>query len=283
MIGVIHMTLRDSAQHSVTLSLKSVLDPNIQQESENIALLRDGQTVYYARSAAGCPPLQAAPIVLIQGIYDHSPEQARRLVRNRIFTTTPLSESISGIVKVAAKRITASLALHNDHFKINSDDRVFEFHAQSIARPSSPSIPSGGNFPEPPQETLLGHSDFMALAFRLAGQVDRREARYASNRPIAAILVSNENQILAAAVNTNAKNRTLHAEMNLIASLKEQRIPPRARLYTTLKPCKMCAGMIFDSAMEPESLQVIYGENDPGPHARHTALDRHKFPSQSQL
>jgi tRNA(Arg) A34 adenosine deaminase TadA len=245
---------------------------------QDFAILRDGDTVYRASSPLKCVSIESAPVVLIQGIYDLKPEQARRIVRHRIFTTGGPSPSLSGIVKVAAKRITPSLTEQDEVFQIRSGEKLVEIHARDIHRPPPPDL-SGllQNSSE------WSNSQWMSLAKTLAHQIHRQEARYASDRPIAALLVSAENTLLGAAVNTNAKNRTLHAEMNLIASLSSRRIPPGSRLFTTLKPCRMCAGMICDSSSELRALQVIFSEDDPGPHARNTALDQCEFPVQSRL
>lgn len=248
--------------------------------SNDIAVLRDNETIYRATSVRDCAPLHSAPVALIQAIYDLKPEQARRITRQRIFTTLPSTESISGIVKVAAKRITTSLQLHSTDLTINDDANVVDVNAQKIWRPEQPSLPDLA-------KTAQSDAEWMQVARSLANKVDRRGPRYAADRPIGAILISDQNQVLAAAINTNAKNRTLHAEMNLVAALSECVIPPHSKLFTTLKPCKMCAGMIVDSAQDIQSLNIIFAENDPGPRAQNTALDRHNarcaHPIQSQL
>jgi len=41
----------------------------------------------------------------------------------------------------------------------------------------------------------------------------------------------------------------------------------------TLKPCKMCAGLLWDATEDPLGLQVVYAEEDPGRSARETVLD----------
>lgn len=260
--------------------------------SNDIAVLRDHDTLYRAASPQGCAPLYSAPIALIQAIYDLKPEQARRIVRQRIFTTLPSSESLLGMVKVAAKRITSSLSpdeiqthLNEDNLKTANLSHIIEIDVHKIWRPEQPKLSAVELFPADSDSTHTNRTDeeWMKIAISLSAQVDRRGPRYASDRPIGAILVSAQNKLLAAAINTNARNRTLHAEINLIASLSDAKIPPHAKIYTTLKPCKMCAGMIVDSAQDIQSLKVIFSENDPGPHARNTALDRCSHDVQSQL
>jgi tRNA(Arg) A34 adenosine deaminase TadA len=96
------------------------------------------------------------------------------------------------------------------------------------------------------------------------------------NRPVAAVLISREGKVLDWALNTNAVNKTLHAELNLVQSFYRKfgsKLPAGSKLFTTLKPCKMCAGMLFDAAEDMRSFEVIYAEDDPGPNARNTALE----------
>jgi tRNA(Arg) A34 adenosine deaminase TadA len=179
-------------------------------------------------------------------------------------------------VKVAAKRIYTSLPHADSTFQIIPNENVIDIRPRAHPR----FIWNLDSFFESKPQN---DADFMKIAQHLARQVCLQNARYESDRPIAALLVSKENEILGAAINTNAKNRTLHAEMNLIEACHEQRIPKGARIYSTLKPCKMCAGMIVDSAEELSSLRVVYAENDPGKNAQNTALDRCTHPIQLQL
>jgi tRNA(Arg) A34 adenosine deaminase TadA len=55
------------------------------------------------------------------------------------------------------------------------------------------------------------------------------------------------------------------------------KIPPGARIYSTHKPCKMCAGMIFQSAGDLRSLQVFYGVEESGRLSVQTILDQHQL------
>jgi tRNA(Arg) A34 adenosine deaminase TadA len=99
-------------------------------------------------------------------------------------------------------------------------------------------------------------------------------------------LFSKEGELLAHAVNTNARNRFCHAEINLLRELHFRGlkgIPAGASLYVTLKPCRMCAAMILSFCENSESIRVFYDENDPGPNARRTALDLSPFQLQVQL
>jgi tRNA(Arg) A34 adenosine deaminase TadA len=120
---------------------------------------------------------------------------------------------------------------------------------------------------------------WMELALELAGEVDRSgidPASGRSDRPIAAVLVGPENGLLAWATHRGSRNAMRHAEINLVEDwLARTRsgLPRGATLYATLKPCRACAGLIWDAALDPRTLRVLYAADDPGRVARETVLD----------
>ncbi len=109
--------------------------------------------------------------------------------------------------------------------------------------------------------------------------VDSVDGKY-----VAALMVSRTGKILAYGLNTNKENKTLHAEVNMLQSYYKftkatntSGIPPGARIYTTLQPCKMCAGMIVATAKNRDSTHVYYGMTDPTQKADSTALSVNKM------
>jgi tRNA(Arg) A34 adenosine deaminase TadA len=92
---------------------------------------------------------------------------------------------------------------------------------------------------------------------------------------VAALLVSAEGRVLGAGLKSRGPNRTLHAESALVLEHLARRrapIPRGARLYTTLKCCRMCAAMLAAAAEDGPAIAVFYGENDPGRLATGTGL-----------
>ncbi|MCX5544745.1 Bd3614 family nucleic acid deaminase [Paraburkholderia sp. CNPSo 3076] len=89
---------------------------------------------------------------------------------------------------------------------------------------------------------------------------------------IAALLVSSQGRVLAIAENMKARNETFHAEVNLVQAYMSkfdsfvQGREGVVAVYTTLKPCKMCAAMIAHAF---PCCKVIYAQDDPGTHAEH--------------
>jgi tRNA(Arg) A34 adenosine deaminase TadA len=238
---------------------------------QETAFLDDGARRYLARTALPSLPARTAVVTLIQGIYECNPQDARRILRNRIFTTADQPTAMCmGMVRVAAKRLSSSARL--EEYPITSERELIE-----ISEPSALSVAST----EPDSELLKAVSKasdnrgMMAVAEGLAERVSRLEQRYMSDRPIAALLVDADRRVLAWAINSNSRNKTLHAEVNLVQGycrISGRTLPRGAKIFTTLKSCRMCAGMIWSAAEDPASIQVFFKNDDPGPMARQTVL-----------
>jgi len=99
-------------------------------------------------------------------------------------------------------------------------------------------------------------------------------ARRRGNRPFGAVVVSQDNEVLAEAYcnATETGDCTGHAETNAVRLLGQRKIPreqlANATLYSSAEPCVMCAGAIFWSAIgrvvygiDAERLRVFRGEH----------------------
>lgn len=264
----------------------SILTELLSQDTERqqVAFLVEtsASRILYAKQARSA--LQHAPhsaiTRLIQGIYEYDPRFARRILRNRIHTDAAPTEMCHGMVRVSAKALTlvspgamTAAPLPRESFSW-IDAGLYAPPTSSTAATTSPGFT---------EMDPSSHEEWLALAERIAGRQDSPQADlplYERNRKVAALLVSRENRLLHAAVNTNASNRTLHAEVNLLQSYYEKcghGVPAGSRIYTTLKPCKMCAGMIWHCAEEPFSVSVYFRDFDFGPGARLTVLDPGTF------
>jgi tRNA(Arg) A34 adenosine deaminase TadA len=244
-------------------------------DQERIAFLSDGQTVLFARERAPEPWAPSSPVVrLVQGLYERFPERARKLARNRIYDTGEPGLICRETVHVAAKRITGGIVPHDHGLRtglVQVDLSDWDSGRPPLAAPEDAlrSWP-GAKPPSSPR-------DFLRLATILASRIPRSGPLHGLDRPVAALLVSPEGRLQAWALNTNARNRTLHAEINLVQGFyREARNPfPRgSRLYVTLKPCRMCAALIWQLARRDRDLRVLYAEDDPGPNARGSILEK---------
>lgn len=247
-----------------------------------IALVCAENRVYFSGCETNAKAPATAIVNLIQAVYDHNPEQARKILRERIYSSAPLTEMCWGMLKVAARRATAPLLPRDHRIELNAHELL---NLPLHRTPEPPALPA----PAPPH---AGHAAFMKLGHRLAQAVSREGPRHTWNRPIAALLVSAEGELLSWGINSNAKNKTEHAEVNMIQSWHERTgrpLPRGAVIYTTLKSCRMCAGMIWHCAEDFRNIRVYFGEYDPGPNARETILNagslerRRACPSELQL
>lgn len=193
---------------------------------------------------------------LIESIYEteskEQPSQARTILRYRIFSTSTPSMSEIELVKSAAKRISTV-----DVFSPSP----YEEASLSPPRPLPDFASVEINERVDPQNRI---------------QICRiLNALRNSDRPVSAFLADREGKVLALAWNSNAVIRNRHAEWNLCEVLKNRggKIPAGAVLYTSLKPCRMCAARIWETAEDPASLRVLFLEDDPGPLARGTILE----------
>jgi len=206
---------------------------------------------------------------LIQGIYELNPAHAREILRNRIFTSHPLSEMCLGMIQVAAKRHSVASALP-------------EFsNVSSISEPNPSknhfeiSLPLGRKVPQQFSDWKQAARNMMSEIALASNEQD--QPKYLRNRPVIAFLFNANNELLGWSKNTNSLNRTLHAEVNLVQgwwNKQRKGIPAGAKILTTLQSCKMCAGMIWSCAEAPDELEVFYLDQDPGPNARNRVWDR---------
>lgn len=213
-----------------------------------------------AREISGTESAGNSPTIkLIEQIYFTEsfsfPSQARLRLRERIHYNYSLSVTDRETVKVAAKRLGSAVEIVSDELR-----RQF-FESSGNLKP----FPAGEIFTD--TELMIGRrigsEEIPAILERL---------RLSSDRSVSALLMDSEDRLLGWSWNTNAVIKTRHAEWNLCEGLG-MKIPPGARLWVSLKPCRMCAARIWEQAEDPAQIQVIYLENDPGPFAQGTMLD----------
>ena len=107
-------------------------------------------------------------------------------------------------------------------------------------------------------EELEQHQYWMRQAILLAEETGNE-----GEIPVGAIVVDENNQLVAQANNHKQRNQdaTAHAEILAIQKANEklqQWRLDKCRLYVTLEPCPMCAGAIIQSRLH----SLIYGVDD---------------------
>lgn len=242
------------------------------QYKNDIAFLIHNTTVYYAHHIQTTNSPTTAITKLIQGISEFYKENAHFMLRNRIYCSYAPQQKCLGMIKVAAKRFTFI-----EQYEYNASALPYTFVE----------VKYNFTFTDNPQiREYLSHivlkndNDCMQLALSLKEKGNNTFSLSLSDRKIAAILVDAQYQLLAYGLNSNSTNRTRHAEINLIYQYfhnYQQKIPANTKLFTSLKPCIMCANMIWECAEDITQVKVFYHENDYGSYTKNTVLDKDFF------
>ncbi len=238
------------------------------QYKNDIAFLIYNTTVYFAHHTQTTESPLTAITKLIQGISELQKENAHFILRNRIYSSYIPEKKCLGTIKVAAKRTTFIEQFQNnnielpyifveiEHKHVYNENITLQEYLRHII--------------------LKNDNDCMQLALHLKEKGSSAPSLALSDRKIAAILVDAQYHLLAYGLNSNSTNRARHAEINLIYQYfqkYQQKIPPNSKLFTTLKPCIMCANMIWDCAEDIKQVKVFYYENDYGSYTKNTILD----------
>lgn len=236
------------------------------------AWLKHKEKIYFSRFPRDRGGPSSAVVKLIQFLFDDFVDQSFFILRNRIFTTASLTTMCEGMVQLAAKRATGDINAKDHNQEIQGE--LFE-----IGDPNEHYLRTK-HWAQIPWTAPQKIEDAIEAYFHLQNLISaipRGEVLYQFNRPIAALICSQDGELLSWAVNNNSKNKTLHAEVLAVQKYFEaygRKLPAGAKIYTSLKPCRMCAGMLVHQTENPEALKVIYFQDDPGPMARNTELEK---------
>ncbi|WII72571.1 Bd3614 family nucleic acid deaminase [Bdellovibrio sp. 22V] len=259
----------------------------LDKEGFDLAFVESKGVVYYSYFPRNLAGPSSAVVKLLQGVFDRFLDHSFFILRQRIFSTAPLSEMCQGMVKVVAKRITGNIVPLNPQMdlaftyeQVGAADAAL-LEVQHLNKENALTLQEVRDWFR--HQSLHNHEDHLEAATRLAAHVPRGEVLHDFDRNIAAVLVDEKDEVLSYGINSNSKNKTLHAEVNLLQRyFKEtgKKVPAGARLYSTHKPCKMCAGMIYHWSESPQNLQVYYAIEETGGLSRETVLDREKINKQ---
>lgn len=234
----------------------------------------------------------SALVKLIQGVFDRHKDHSFFLLRQRIWTTAALSEMDRGMVKLTAKR--ARQIQEETGIRVYKLTGIPEFQSMDtglfkgieeieehvVAEPEALFFESSLLQPAPPLPEALfkDEREIKAYLENLQAQVPRGDVLHDYNRPIAAMLVGPDRRALALSLHQGSINKTLHAEVCLCQDWaragRDALIPEGSRLFIGLKPCQMCAAMISHLSRDVRDFRVIYLQDDPGPLAQGTTLQR---------
>ena len=287
------------------------------------------KVVWFAAAPADAKPWDGPVTRLVLGVREAAASAGvspHRWMRNRILTTSAPSDFESAVVKVAAGKcarvVPESAPAENepkpsrgDAGHLLDDDALArlsrhdacgwaEFAVRRGIRESRACLPAKIARVER-DGTKEDDARLFAWAAAFAARKkkdDARAPRATRDRAVVAMLVGRDGALLDCAVNTNARNRALHAEVNLLAPWlegfvatagededetnlasprKRRELPPGARVLVTLQCCRMCAALICaaaDDARERRGVEtlrdVVYAEKDDGKYSDDTALQR---------
>lgn len=248
----------------------------------DLAFVVHQNVVYHSYYAQDSLAPSSAVVKLLQGLFDQFIDHSFFILRQRLYTTAALNEMDQGMLKVVAKRASD---------RISAIDHGLEFTGSfvEIGSREEPLITCQHLNRENHLDLSLiqqqwqnqhprNAAESLSCARKLAHLNPRGEVLHDYDRDIAALLVSGNGQVLSYGLNSNSKNKTLHAEVNLVQRLFRQgqgRIPVGSFLYSTHKPCKMCAGMIYQWCEDPYKVQIFYAVEEKGSLSRQTVLDRY--------
>ncbi len=234
-------------------------------------LLVSGGRAYFSRFRP-LPYQPETPVTrLISGLWARFGSQALSLVRRPVLTSGPITDLDRAFVKVAAKRLR-QVAPFPAPQPMATGAAGAQTHVELLEIGEEP-------LPEEPLPSLPRSVSSEAAAIRLVRDLQERArrgpTRATSARRLSALLTDAEGLVLAAAVNSAGTDRTRHAEAELIRRWWRDHgrgLPPGARVYCSLKPCKMCAALIWAATTDREGLRVVFDRWDPGPLAQGTVL-----------
>ncbi|WP_413576117.1 Bd3614 family nucleic acid deaminase [Bdellovibrio sp. HCB290] len=248
--------------------------------------------VYYSYYNKALQAPSSAVVKLLQGLFDRHVDHSFFILRQRIFTTGQLTEMCRGMVKVVAKRATDQIQPENDP----DFSEALEFIEIDRIENALSTVQHLNQENQTPLTQIQGEMKFqvdeshelrLTSVVELAQRIPRGEILHDYDRNIAAVLISADGKVLSYGFNSNSKNKTLHAEVNLVQRFFREsggsKIPIGSVLYSTHKPCRMCAGMIYEWSESPKDLKVYYAVEETGGLSTQTALDRHGLNQQLTL
>lgn len=244
---------------------------NLAKPEFDVAFVSHKGVLYYSYFPKGTVAPSSAVIKLLQGLFDRFVDHSFFILRNRVYTTASIQAMCLGMTKIVAKRVQGEVRAQ-DHGIATSEEMIQIGGDEALQAVSL--LSAENQLPLSQILELRQQAPLMVWTRKIAGLNARGEVLHDYDRDIACLLVDKSEDILSYGVNSNSKNKTLHAEVNMIQRFfreQQKKIPAGAQLYTTRKPCKMCAAMLQDWSEDPTSLRIYYLEEDKS--SQNTVLD----------
>jgi len=173
-------------------------------------------------------------------------------------TPLPLAKPAGKVCKVSLDAIKGALA---SQYKVPSAKTTVVNDIQSFVASVKD---KDGSYKTAGTHTV--HRLYLAAAFLLL----RKKHQGKSKDGVVSLVVDKTGNILSWGMK-NPLVSCWHGETSAIMALGGE-LPPDGCVFSTLKPCKMCAGLIFDGGQQ--KTRAFYGQVDAGGDAATTVLDK---------
>jgi tRNA(Arg) A34 adenosine deaminase TadA len=229
---------------------------------------------------------------LIHLLYHYVDVEAQWWSRAKAYTTDQLSPSMWGLMKVAGKRL-----YHVDSTTLESHWSELTPVHRTVIDPITPSIIDERlkQFIQRLTTDPIVFTDICEAScwlndwvqtenhrLHLLGQGESQSMHRrwgGTRRVVGALALDEAYRMITYTLNQPKMGHTAHAECVLFTQLSRDQLWPQSKvltLITTLKPCKMCAGL-WASHAPCDQLNIVYLHNDPGPNGQNTAFDQNSY------
>ena len=210
--------------------------------------------------------------------------------RSKVYVCEPISPSMWGVMKVAGKRLYQVSFDELNELWMNTPSHLRR-QVELNDLPTQPPLTLQRPLIPPPRPRFKSIHDAVRWlrgwvdaenVSRLhfgQGELPSQDRRWrGTHRTVGAIALDHDLRLVAYSLNRPTQDHTAHAERLVLETLKHTlRAPlPELHLISSLKPCKMCAGLWLTHA-PTEHLKVYYLREDFGKNGQNTALDENSY------
>ena len=246
--------------------------------------------------------------LLIHHLSTLCPHEAQWWSRAKAYTNEPISPSMWGLMKVAGKRLYFVTqqeledlwsTIEHDQGMIFSPDHLAGDYLQTVGQLSSTEKNLNLDFKQEPlrftdyQQAITwletkcmlyhkllehppSHQSWNNEIPKSIENLKPRRRWYGTRRVVAALALDQNLRLIAIRFNQPELGHSAHAERRLLEYIWQKQLnlnSHKLTLISSLKPCKMCAGL-WISHCPHQDLEIIYLHDDPGPNGQNTAFDQ---------
>jgi tRNA(Arg) A34 adenosine deaminase TadA len=240
---------------------------------QQLAVINYQDQIFYSAYSPKNHEPHSAVTQLIQSIYNQFPDEALKILRNRIFLNYTPSLMCLSMIQLAAKRYVVDTKLI-----VPGCSQKLEFKTLINSNLDSGNLYEKFEGHLNNQENASQENAFEAALNWLKSEQNHKKLEGKSIRKnIKAFLTDTHKSFFLFSENLPNKNKTLHAEVALLQNyyqIKQKGFDSPVELYTSLQCCKMCAAMFWHMHENPlMNLKSFYLTKETGPSARNSILN----------